>query len=89
MCLLHVSSLRKQKLLSYISRGEKVLILIYFADVFQTDDKINSEPKIKKLEPVLLPGKHQSFNRYFRNVFWSKIILPTSTMWLTSPLYLR
>uniref|UniRef100_A0A8C2RY76 Uncharacterized protein n=1 Tax=Capra hircus TaxID=9925 RepID=A0A8C2RY76_CAPHI len=22
----------------------------------QTDDKINSEPKIKKLEPVLLPG---------------------------------
>uniref|UniRef100_A0A452VFU1 Myotubularin related protein 10 n=1 Tax=Ursus maritimus TaxID=29073 RepID=A0A452VFU1_URSMA len=35
----------------------KVLILIYFANVFQTDDKINSEPKIKKLEPVLLPGE--------------------------------
>lgn len=64
------------------------MILIYFANVFQTDDKINSEPKIKKLEPVLLPGKHQSFNRYFSKVFWSKMILPASIMWLSSPLYL-
>lgn len=64
------------------------MILIHFANVFQTDDKINSEPKIKKLEPVLLPGKHQSFNRYFSNVFWFRIILPTSTVRLTSPLYL-
>ena len=42
-----------------------ILILICFANVFQTDDKINSEPKIKKLEPVLLPGKHESSGRYF------------------------
>lgn len=39
--------------------------MICFANVFQTDDKINSEPKIKKLEPVLLPGKHEISGRYF------------------------
>lgn len=43
------------------------MILIYFANVFQTDDKINSEPKIKKLEPVLLPGKHQSFQQILQS----------------------
>ncbi|KAK7813803.1 hypothetical protein U0070_003712 [Myodes glareolus] len=35
----------------------------------QTDDKISSEPKIKKLEPVLLPGKFQN-----SNVFWTDIV---------------
>lgn len=65
------------------------MILICFADVFQTDDNINSEPKIKKLEPVLLPGKHECSNRYFSNVFWPKIIPPASTMWLTFLIYFK
>lgn len=64
------------------------MILICFANVFQTDDKINSEPKIKKLEPVLLPGKHESSGRYFDR-YWPKIILPTSIMWLTLLIYFK
>uniref|UniRef100_A0A8C0B8C1 Uncharacterized protein n=1 Tax=Buteo japonicus TaxID=224669 RepID=A0A8C0B8C1_9AVES len=33
------------------------LILIFF---LQAEDHIASEPRIKKLEPVLLPGRHKS-----------------------------
>lgn len=43
--------------------------MLYFVPVFQTDDKISSEPKIKKLEPVLLPGKFQNLN-----VLWTEIV---------------
>lgn len=48
-----------QKTFALVSHGGRggVLILTYVANVFQTDDMINSEPKIKRLEPVLLPGK--------------------------------
>lgn len=37
--------------------GWKGPMSMYVAAVFQTDEQTNSEPKIKKLEPVLLPGK--------------------------------
>lgn len=66
LCLSPLCHRLETKLGFSVSRGEQGSALLCVAAVFQTDEQMNSEPKVKKLEPVLLPGKRSRPSGHLR-----------------------